>query len=183
MLAKEAAAPWWKKMVEWRTPLETERPSPLPPSPPPYLESTNTKADPIDIIEDQDLREEQITVNNINVGNMLNKIDTAMVRNLTQKDNTAFSATMYEIDQILFTKTSQSAVAHSKTRSLQSRHPTKCIPWTKEEDETLVKMKEEDGCSWEEISDALPSRTPGAIQVHYSTKLGGGTGSRKRRRP
>jgi hypothetical protein len=45
-----------------------------------------------------------------------------------------------------------------------------------------VKMKEEDGCSWEEIADALPSRTPGAIQVHYYMKLGGGTGSRKRRR-
>ena len=45
-----------------------------------------------------------------------------------------------------------------------------------------MKMKEEEGCSWEEISDALPSRTPGPIRVRYSTKLGGGTGSRKRRR-
>jgi hypothetical protein len=80
-------------------------------------------------------------------------------------------------------QTSHSAVARSKTRHVKSRHPTKRILWTKEEDETLVKMKEEDGCSWEEISDALPSRTLAAIQVRYSTKLGGGTGSRKRRRP
>ena len=37
-----------EKMAEWeRTPLETEHPSPLPPSRPPYPESTNTKADPI----------------------------------------------------------------------------------------------------------------------------------------
>lgn len=75
-----------------------------------------------------------------------------------------------------------SAAAHSNTRSLQSRRPMKRLPWTKEEDETLVKMKEEDGASWEEISEALPCRTPGAIQVHYSTKLGG-AGSRIRQRP
>jgi hypothetical protein len=77
---------------------------------------------------------------------------------------------------------SHSAVAHSKTRPVKLRHSTKRVPLTKEEDESLVKMKEEDGCSWEEISDALPSRTSGAIQVRYSTKLGGSTGSRKRRR-
>jgi len=77
-------------------------------------------------------------------------------------------------------QTFHSAVAHSKTHHVKSRHPTKRIPWTKEEDKTLVKMKEEDGCSWEEISDALPSRTAGAIQVHYSTKFGRGTRSRKR---
>ena len=61
----------------------------------------------------------------------------------------------------------------------ESRLPTKRIPWTEEEDDILVRMKE-DGCSWEEISDALPSRTPGAIQVHYSTQLGGCTRLRKR---
>jgi hypothetical protein len=32
-------------------------------------------------------------------------------------------------------------------------------------------MREEDGCSWEEIHAALPHRTLGAIQVPYSTKL------------
>ena len=51
-------------------------------------------------------------------------------------------------------QTSHSAVAHSKTLDIKSRHPTKRIPWTKKEDETLVKMKTEGGCSWEEISEA-----------------------------
>jgi hypothetical protein len=80
-------------------------------------------------------------------------------------------------------QTSHSAIAHSKTHHVKSRHPTKRIPWTTEEDETLAKMKEEDGCSWEEISHALPSRTLAAIQIRYSTKLCGTAGSRKRRRP
>ena len=80
-------------------------------------------------------------------------------------------------------QTSHSTVAHPKTPNAKLRHPTKRIPWTKEEDETLVKMKEEEGCSWKAISDALPSRTPGAIQVRYSTKLSGSTGSRKCLRP
>jgi hypothetical protein len=67
-------------------------------------------------------------------------------------------------------------------RHVKSSQPTKRIPWTKEEDEALVKIKDGDGCSSEEISDAFHSRTSEAIQVRYSTKLGGGTGSRKRRR-
>jgi hypothetical protein len=31
----------------------------------------------------------------------------------------------------------------------------KRILWTKEEDKALVKIKDEDGCLWEEISDVL----------------------------
>jgi hypothetical protein len=58
----------------------------------------------------------------------------------------------------------------------------KRILWTKREDKTSVKMKK-DSCSWEEISDALPSCTPRAIQVRYFTKLGGGTKLRKHRQP
>ena len=77
---------------------------------------------------------------------------------------------------------SHSAVAHSKTRQAISRRLTKRSQWTAEEDVTLVRMKE-DNCSWEEISAALPFRSPGAIQVHYSTNFSrGGTGSRKHRR-
>lgn len=76
-------------------------------------------------------------------------------------------------------QTSHSAVVYSKTRPIKSRLPTKRILWTEEEDDILVRMKE-DGCSWEEISDALPFRTPGAIQVYYSTQLGGCTRTRKR---
>lgn len=54
----------------------------------------------------------------------------------------------------------------------------KRLPRTKEEGETLVKI-EEDGASWEEISETLPPRTLGQIQVRYSMKLGS-VGSRKR---
>ncbi|KAF8855580.1 hypothetical protein BDZ45DRAFT_501146 [Acephala macrosclerotiorum] len=35
----------------------------------------------------------------------------------------------------------------------------------------ILKMREEDGCSWEEIDAALPHQTKDAIQVRYSTKL------------
>ncbi|PMD14931.1 hypothetical protein NA56DRAFT_582813, partial [Hyaloscypha hepaticicola] len=58
--------------------------------------------------------------------------------------------------------------AHSKMQPLQSKR--KSVPWTPKENETIRKMKK-DGCSWEEIHRALPDRTPGAIQVQYSTKL------------
>jgi hypothetical protein len=78
---------------------------------------------------------------------------------------------------------SHSAVAHFETRRVTSRYPTKRVKWTAEEDAMLVRMRE-DGSSWEEISAALPSRNPGAIQVRYSMKLSSGsTGSRKHGRP
>jgi hypothetical protein len=32
----------------------------------------------------------------------------------------------------------------------------KRVPWTLEEDATVLKMRDEDGCSWEEIYDDLP---------------------------
>lgn len=51
-----------------------------------------------------------------------------------------------------------------------SRVGRKRIPWTTEENRKIVKMKKQ-GCSWHEIHGALPNRTPGAIQVQYSTKL------------
>ena len=79
-------------------------------------------------------------------------------------------------------QTSQSAAAYSKTRHVKPRHPRKHFLWTKEEDETLVKMKEEDGCSWEAIAAKLPIRTSGAVQVRYSNKFGGAR-SRECRRP
>ncbi|KAH8744710.1 hypothetical protein BGZ57DRAFT_919173 [Hyaloscypha finlandica] len=60
---------------------------------------------------------------------------------------------------------------HSKVHSAAVRPQIKRAPWTPEEDATILKMREEDGCLWEEIHAALPHRTPGAIQVRYSTKL------------
>ncbi|KAI9748733.1 MAG: hypothetical protein M4579_007133, partial [Chaenotheca gracillima] len=68
--------------------------------------------------------------------------------------------------------TPHSAVAHSEVRPAILRPKRKRVPWKSEENETILKMKKE-GCSWEEIHHALPDRTPGAIQVQYSTKLKG----------
>jgi hypothetical protein len=63
------------------------------------------------------------------------------------------------------------AGVHSKMHPAAVRRPIKRVRWTPEEDATILKMREEDGCSWEEIHAALPSRTLGTIQVHYSMKL------------
>jgi len=43
----------------------------------------------------------------------------------------------------------------------------KHVKWTTEEDATALKMRDEDGCSWEEIHDALSHRTLETIQAHY----------------
>jgi hypothetical protein len=59
---------------------------------------------------------------------------------------------------------------HSKIRAAGSRSRAKRVPWTPEEDATVLKMKR-DGCPWEEIHAALPHRSKGTIQVRYSTKL------------
>jgi hypothetical protein len=61
--------------------------------------------------------------------------------------------------------------AHSKMYSAAVRPQIKRVRWAPEEDATILKMREEDGCSWEEIHAALPHRTRDAIQVHFSTKL------------
>jgi len=63
--------------------------------------------------------------------------------------------------------TPHDASAHSKMRPAAVRPRIKRVPWTPEEDATVLKMRDEDGCSWEEIHDALPHRTPGAIQAQY----------------
>jgi hypothetical protein len=69
------------------------------------------------------------------------------------------------------------AAAHSKVHQapLRPKKKRKHIKWTAEEDATVLKMREEDGCSWEEIHDALPHRTPGTIQAHcYAIRAGVG---------
>jgi hypothetical protein len=67
--------------------------------------------------------------------------------------------------------TPHNIIAHSKVHPAISQRKRKHIKWTPKENETIREMREEDGCSWEEIYAALPHRTPGAIQVQYSTKL------------
>jgi hypothetical protein len=63
----------------------------------------------------------------------------------------------------------------------QLQSQKKRVQWTPEEDAKVLEMKE-DGCSWKEISDELPFRNLGAIQVRYNTKRSSSTGSRKRKR-
>jgi hypothetical protein len=67
--------------------------------------------------------------------------------------------------------THYNAAAHSKIHQapLQPKKKWKHVKWIAEEDATVLKMRDEDGCSWEEIHDALPHRTLGTIQAHYYT--------------
>jgi len=44
---------------------------------------------------------------------------------------------------------------------LQLKKKRKHVKWTTEEDATVLKMRDEDGCSWEEICEELSHRTQG----------------------
>jgi hypothetical protein len=68
--------------------------------------------------------------------------------------------------------THHEAIAHSKIHHAPLQPKKKRVKWTPEEDATLLQMRN-DGCSWEEIHAALPHRSIGTTQVHYSTKLKG----------
>jgi hypothetical protein len=59
---------------------------------------------------------------------------------------------------------------HSKVHQAPLKPKKSKVAWTPDEEATLVQMKN-DGCSWEEISAALPRRSIGTIQVRYSTKF------------
>ncbi|KAJ8070589.1 hypothetical protein OCU04_000962 [Sclerotinia nivalis] len=61
--------------------------------------------------------------------------------------------------------------AHSKVHSAVVQPQIKRALWISEEDATILKMREEDSYSWEEIYAALSYRTLGAIQVRFSSKL------------
>jgi hypothetical protein len=66
--------------------------------------------------------------------------------------------------------TPHDASAHSKMHPAAVRPRIKRLRWAPEEDATVLKMRDEDGCSWEEIAKApllLPHRTPEAIQQRY----------------
>jgi hypothetical protein len=49
--------------------------------------------------------------------------------------------------------------------------PARNSRFSREEDILLLRLKEEEGLSWDEISDRFPERSKGTLQVHYSTKL------------
>ncbi|TVY93988.1 hypothetical protein LAWI1_G003141 [Lachnellula willkommii] len=67
-------------------------------------------------------------------------------------------------------RTPHSAVSHSEVEPATLQAKRKRVLWTSEENKIVLKMKKE-GCQWDEIHAALPHRSPGAIQVQYSTKL------------
>jgi hypothetical protein len=67
--------------------------------------------------------------------------------------------------------TPHNIIAHSKVWPATLQSKRKQALWTPKEDATILKMREVEGCSWEEIHAALPHQTKGTIQVHYSTKL------------
>jgi hypothetical protein len=68
--------------------------------------------------------------------------------------------------------THHDAAAHSKIHQAPLQPKKRRVKWTPEEDEKLLQMRN-DGCSWGKIHAALPHRSIGTIQVHYSTKLKG----------
>jgi hypothetical protein len=61
------------------------------------------------------------------------------------------------------------AAAHSKIHQAPLQPKKRRVKWTTEEDATLLQMRN-DGCSWEDISAALPHRSIGTIRVRCSTK-------------
>jgi Myb-like DNA-binding domain len=67
------------------------------------------------------------------------------------------------------TATPHDTSAHSKIYPGPVRPWIKRVPWTPEEDMTVLKIRDEDGYSWEEIHDDLPHRTPQTIQAYYYT--------------
>jgi hypothetical protein len=48
---------------------------------------------------------------------------------------------------------------------------SKCRPYSTDENDLLVRLKEEGRLTWKEIADHFPGRKLSALQVHYSTKL------------
>ncbi len=79
-------------------------------------------------------------------------------------------------------RASQSTMIPPKDQHETLRFPKKCNRWTVDEDTALKRMREEDGCSWKEISAALPRHPQNSIEVRYSNKFSNGARSRKRQR-
>jgi hypothetical protein len=65
--------------------------------------------------------------------------------------------------------TNHDAATHSKIHQspLQPKQKRKHVKWTSEENVTLLKMRDEDGYSWERIAKALPHHILSTIQPHY----------------
>lgn len=55
------------------------------------------------------------------------------------------------------------------------RKPSSRERYTAEEDETIVRLKEEEGLSWTDIEAEIPGRSKGALKLRYGTRLRGRT--------
>jgi hypothetical protein len=64
------------------------------------------------------------------------------------------------------------AATYSKIHQVLLQTKKSRVKWTPEEDAMLLQMRN-DGCSWEDISAALPDRSPRTIRVRCTTKLKG----------
>ena len=62
------------------------------------------------------------------------------------------------------------AAAHSKIHRALLQPEKRRVKWIPEEEATLLQMRN-NGCSWEEISAALPRWSIGTIRVRCSTKF------------
>lgn len=56
------------------------------------------------------------------------------------------------------------AISHSKIHKVGSQRQKKRAPWTEEEDAMVIRMREDDGWSWDEIHDASPSGLEGRFK-------------------
>jgi hypothetical protein len=59
----------------------------------------------------------------------------------------------------------------STSASRSTRGKSKRRTYSTDENNLLVKLKEERKLTWEEITDYFPDRASASLQVHYSTKL------------
>lgn len=84
-------------------------------------------------------------------------------------DRLTMSLTPKDLDTTS-SSSSQLCAAHSPPSAV---HPEvrKRMPWTLEEENLILHMKEQQGCSWKEIARAVPLHSQASIQVRYSTKL------------
>ncbi|KAG4257588.1 hypothetical protein FPRO03_13850 [Fusarium proliferatum] len=99
-----------------------------------------------------------------------------LLKRITEGDKTTFQL-QFEWDHDSCRPNAGRSISHLKNHrrlpeTLHSPAKSSGGRWTSDEDNTVLKMKQE-GKSWVDIQRALPHRSVGTIQVRYSTKLRG----------
>jgi hypothetical protein len=76
-------------------------------------------------------------------------------------------------DRDFSTRSASSSRQPTQAKNIRSgpAPQSKRARFTPKEDARLVKLKEKEHWSWDEIEGAFPGRTRASLQVHYSTKL------------